>query len=141
MQCHHFLCAVANPQPEYFRVLGGGENAGFNNRGSGRLQYLHRFGEVSFRSIYYQGDGCYLRKFSSNKESFIYDDSSPIKVESEQPFTTLTLKHLRNHKQDQAAYSGLKFSSFISWIKSQFALRAYLERSKGKLFPKERLWF
>ena len=123
----------------YERLLD--KSKGFNNRGSGRLQYLHRFGEVSFRSIYYQGDDCYLRKFSSNKESFIYDDSSPIKVESEQPFTTLTLKHLRNHKQDQAAYSGLKFSSFISWIKSQFALRAYLERSKGKLFPKIKVKF
>ena len=57
----------------YERLLD--KSKGFNNRGSGRLQYLHRFGEVSFRSIYYQGDGCYLRKFSSNKESFIYDDS------------------------------------------------------------------
>jgi hypothetical protein len=33
MQRYQFLCAVANSQPEYFRMPGGGENAGFKNRG------------------------------------------------------------------------------------------------------------
>lgn len=108
---------------------------GFNNRGSGRLQYLHRFGEVTFDSIYRQGNECYQRKFSSSKENFIYDDIAPKKIEAENTVTTLTLKYLRNNKQDQAAFSKLKFSRFVSWVKSQFALRAYLERTKGKKFP------
>lgn len=114
---------------------------GFNNRGSGRLQYLHRFGEVTFRSVFRQDGGFYLRKFSSSKENFIYDDSVPTKVDADKLVTTITLKHLRDHKQDQAAYSKLKFSGFVSWIKSQFALRAYLERCKGKSFPTIKLQF
>lgn len=47
---------------------------GFNNRGSGRLQYLHRFGEISVKSIYCQDENFYIRKFSSNKDDFIYND-------------------------------------------------------------------
>lgn len=46
----------------------------FNNRGSGRLQYLHRFGEISVKSIYCQDENFYIRKFSSNKDDFIYND-------------------------------------------------------------------
>lgn len=114
---------------------------GFNNRGSGRLQYLHRFGEVTFKSVYRQDNDFYLRKFSSSKGNFIYDDSAPQKIDTDKLETTITLKHLRSHKQDQAAYSTLKFGGFVSWIKSQFALRAYLERCKGKSFPTIKLQF
>ncbi len=114
---------------------------GFNNRGSGRLQYLHRFGEVTFKSVYRQDNDLYLRKFSSSKDNFIYDDSAPQKVDADKLETTITLKHLRSHKQDQAAYTTLKFGAFVSWIKSQFALRAYLEKCKGKSFPTIKLQF
>lgn len=114
---------------------------GFNNRGSGRLQYLHRFDEVSFESIYCQGDDFYLRKFNSSKNNFIYGDSEPEKVEDESLKTTITLMHLRDNKQDQAAYSKLEFRGFVSWIKSQFALRAFLEKSKRKSFPAIKLKF
>jgi hypothetical protein len=114
---------------------------GFNNRGSGRLQYLHRFGEVTFKSIYRKDDGYYLRKFSSNKDNFIYDDSEPEKIVVDNSETILTLKHLRNNKQDNAAFTKLKFNSFVSWVKSQFALRAYLERTKDKQFPTIKIKF
>ncbi|WP_278368948.1 ATP-binding protein, partial [Pseudoalteromonas lipolytica] len=114
---------------------------GFNNRGSGRLQYLHRFGEVTFKSIYCQDNDLYLRKFSSSKDNFIYDDSAPQKVDADKLETSVTLKHLRSHKQDQTAYTTLKFGAFVSWIKSQFALRAYLDKCKGKSFPSIKLQF
>jgi hypothetical protein len=114
---------------------------GFNNRGSGRLQYLHRFAELSVKSVYSQGGTFYLRQFCSSKDSFIYDDPAPKIVESGKFETTLTLKHLRTNKKDNAAYSKLKFNGFVSWIKSQFALRAYLERTKGKVFPTINLKF
>ena len=114
---------------------------GFNNRGSGRLQYLHRFGEVTFKSIYCQDNDLYLRKFSSSKDNFIYDDSAPQKVDADKLETSVTLKHLRSHKQDQTAYTTLKFGAFVSWIKSQFALRAYLDKCKGKSFPTIKLQF
>ncbi|MBB1348383.1 MULTISPECIES: hypothetical protein [unclassified Pseudoalteromonas] len=114
---------------------------GFNNRGSGRLQYLHRFGEVSVKSIYRQNEDYYLREFSSCKNNFIYDDSVSELIDKNNLKTTVTLKQLRNHKQDNNAYSKLKFSSFVSWVKSQFALRAYLELTKGKVFPTINLKF
>lgn len=47
----------------------------------------------------------------------------------------MILKHLRPDKKDKDFYSKLKFNSFFSWVKTQFALRAYLESAKGKAFP------
>ncbi|MFQ3249087.1 MAG: hypothetical protein ACI9O6_000891 [Glaciecola sp.] len=111
------------------------KSKGFNNRGSGRLQYLHRFGEVTFKSVYQKNDGFYLRTFKSSKENFIYDYIEPTKIDNAKLETTITLQHLRNNKHDRSAFSKLKFNSFISWFKSQFALRAYLEKTKGKQFP------
>lgn len=117
----------------YERLLD--RSKGFNNRGSGRLQYLHRFEEATFSSVFYQNNECYQRTFSSSKENFIYGDTTPKKAETDNLETTLTLKHLRNNKQDHAEFSKLKFNRFVSWVKSQFALRAYLERTKRKKFP------
>lgn len=108
---------------------------GFNNRGSGRLQYLHRFGEISVKSIYFQDGNFYIRKFSSNKDDFIYNDEKTKIANTNKFETNLILKHLRPNKKDKDFYSKLKFNSFFSWVKTQFALRAYLESAKGKAFP------
>lgn len=117
------------------------KSKGFNNRGSGRLQYLHRFGEVSVKSIYHQDEEYYLRKFSSSKENFIFDDTVSELTCKEYLETIITLKQPRNNKKDNAAYTKLKFGNFVSWVKSQFALRAYLEQAKGKVFPNINLKF
>jgi hypothetical protein len=108
---------------------------GFNNRGSGRLQYLHRFEEISISSTYIENGTFYERSFKSSKENFIYDEKGPTPVEVGFCKTTVTLNHLRDNKRDNEAYTKLQFNSFVSWVKSQFALRAYLESKKGKIFP------
>ena len=108
---------------------------GFNNRGSGRLQYLHRFAEITVESCYLEGEKWYQRKFHSSKENYIYDDSRN-ELKSGTFATTIKLKNYNNLKKDKGFYTNLTFNNFISLVKSQFALRAYLEKSKSKPFPK-----
>lgn len=110
------------------------KSKGFKNRGTGRLQYLHRFGEIVVESNFIDEGSYYLRSFQCNKQSFI---SSSICNNSDSNILKTNVKFLnpKLNNQDNKFYSSLSFQKFVSTIKSHFALRAYLEKKKGITFP------
>jgi hypothetical protein len=114
---------------------------GYRNRGSGRLQYFHRFSEMLVESNYKELNNWKTRKFKCNRENFIYADTCE-DTDDEIFKTIITLQGLRSNKQDDAFFSSLTLSNFSSVIKTQFALRAYLENQKeGMIFPLIRIKF
>lgn len=110
------------------------KSKGFKNRGTGRLQYLHRFGEIVIESNFINEGSYYLRSFKCNKQEFI---SNSICNNSNSQILKTRVKFLNPNlsSKDVKFYSSLSFHKFVSIIKSHFALRAYLEKKKEITFP------
>ncbi len=108
---------------------------GFNNRGTGRIQYLHRFENVLINSIYQDNEGgTFLRKFKCNTFQFIDNDTcTPIAATERK--TTVTLNRLKSSKADNKFYSNLKIKELRALLLSRFSLRLHLEQSKSNYYP------
>lgn len=110
---------------------------GYNNRGTGRLQYIHRFAEVSIDSHFAERDTWLRRQFKCNKQKFIYTDIEGVKgiwgTENSVLSKYQTTVHMKGFKAINGDHNFLKklsFDSFVSLIRSQFSLRAYLDKKK-----------
>lgn len=116
------------------------KSKGYHNRGTGRLQLLHRFSQVSVISQYVENNENYLRSFKSSSDNFIFDDSLEPSRTSE-TLTTITLKGFQPQKKDSDFFRTLTLKKFESLIQSQYALRVFLEKQKGITFPDLALQF
>ena len=103
------------------------KSKGYKNRGTGRLQYFHRFSEISVESIFSSSNSFKVRRFQCNHKTFIYNDSCHA-AETNDLLTTVRFISPKLSKTDNKFYSSLSFQKFVSIIKSHFALRAYLEK-------------
>ncbi|GBK99776.1 hypothetical protein VH1709_contig00036-0091 [Vibrio harveyi] len=113
---------------------------GYHNRGTGRLQFLHRFSQLQISSHFEENNEYYYRAFKCSQNSFIYDEHlEPSKTE--QPLTKVSLEGFNPQKRDHEYFRTLTLKKFESLIKSQFALRVYLEKKKGIVFPELTLQF
>ena len=108
---------------------------GYNNRGTGRLQYLHRFEEVSVDSNYFENNEWLNRRFKCNKQNFIYGNEIPKPSKVNNHYTNISMYGFCPQKGDEEFFNKLTFEKFASLIRAQFTLRAYLEREKGHLMP------
>ncbi|MDR7344370.1 hypothetical protein J2X14_002791 [Pantoea alhagi] len=113
---------------------------GYHNRGTGRLQFLHRFSQLSIVSQYIEKNESYIRTFKSSNENFIFDERL-VQSNSEESLTTITLQGFKSQKKDDEYFSSLTLKKFESLIKSQYALRVYLEKQKDITFPDLKLQF
>ncbi|WP_274020849.1 hypothetical protein [Vibrio parahaemolyticus] len=116
------------------------KSKGYHNRGTGRLQLLHRFSHVSVVSQYFENNEHFLRAFKSSSDNFIFDDRFE-PTDSDEVLTTITLQGFQPQKRDSAFFSALSLKKFVSLIQSQYALRVYLEKQKGMTFPDLKLQF
>lgn len=88
---------------------------GFNNQGSGRIQYLHYFDKSEFESVYTENDKFRKRTFILSKsKSFLSHNSiisylDPIDCVEKDSYTKLTFKDILK-KEDNNYYSKLKLS-------------------------------
>ncbi len=113
---------------------------GYSNRGTGRLQFFHRFSEMNVESTYEESGSWFKRVFKCNKDNFIYGDSNePSKNHQHQ--TSVTLKGYDPLFKDEEFFTSFTVESFASDIKSHFALRCYLEKDKDIPFPLIKLKF
>lgn len=93
---------------------------GYHNRGTGRLQFLHRFSQLSIVSQYVEKNESYIRTFKSSNENFIFDERLA-QSNSEESLTTITLQGFKSQKKDDEYFSSLTLKKFESLIKSQYA--------------------
>ncbi len=108
---------------------------GHNNRGTGRLQFFHRFEEISIDSNYVENNEWQSRNFKCNKQHFIYGSeiAKPSNVKAH--LTHICMYGFCAQKGDNEFFSKLTFEKFTALIRAQFALRAYLEGAKGSVMP------
>jgi hypothetical protein len=115
---------------------------GFNNRGTGRIQYLHRFENILIQSIFQDESGnLYKRKFTCNKNNYIFDDSCD-SIKNENINTTVTLNRLIKTPSDVNFFSNLGINDLQALLLSRFSLRFHLEKSKSEyVAPRIKLIF
>lgn len=109
------------------------KSKGYDNKGSGRLQFLHRFQQVQVESTY-ESDGkkrhrsCIstVNKFTHNHDDKVCDINEPIS-------TTLSLLGNVSGSKEKAYFDGLKLDDLLKEIRSHFLLRFYLDTQKEYL--------
>ncbi|MGD9639414.1 MAG: hypothetical protein AB7U85_10250 [Alphaproteobacteria bacterium] len=103
---------------------------GFNNRGTGRLQFLHRFDDIEIESFYTEQNTFYKRSFSYNSQNAIYNSELTEQTEdTKQVKTTLTFKLGANLDKEKEYYNSLIIESFAKEIKKHFLLYYHLENT------------
>lgn len=88
------------------------DTKGFNNRGSGRIQMIHSFHVVNYKSVYEENGNMYFREFTLSKNrmfidnnSIIYNTQEPILKTAEEPRTELELLYPIKDGKEFAKYS------------------------------------
>ena len=108
------------------------KSKGYNNRGSGRLQYLHRFEKIEFESYFQENDSFFKRVFTCNSNNFIIGHScKPISENNQSTGTTVTLLGHNCLKKDIDCYNRLSLHEIAQNLKKHFLLRYYLEAGKS----------
>jgi hypothetical protein len=104
---------------------------GFNNRGSGRVQFLHFARRIEVTSNFLQSDGVMCRHFICNPITFITDHSVTAADPSEPIGTTIALSNFAFGPEAINFFNTLTISELRNAIKSHFLLRLHLARVDG----------
>jgi len=100
---------------------------GYNNRGSGRIQFVHRFDRLDVTSYYVEGGEHYKRSFSCTATKFIYDEKNTIDAEKHASGTTITFLAGNALERERAYFDALEIEDIVRDLKGKFMLRYYLE--------------
>jgi hypothetical protein len=106
------------------------KSKGFNNRGSGRIQYLHMANRVFVESNYFEQGKIFHRSFFCDPINFI---SRPKNIEienSEWLGAKVTFMELDFSEPEKIFFDNLELKSLKNEIKSKFLLRLYLDKKK-----------
>ena len=107
------------------------KSKGYNNRGSGRLQFLHRFKKIVVDSVFQDGETKLSRHFECSAENFIIEETCD-EIESSDPLeTTVTLEEFLTNKSEQEYFDTLELDQVIRDLKRLLLLRFYLDSKKG----------
>jgi hypothetical protein len=107
------------------------KSKGYDNRGTGRLQYLHRFHRIKVDSVFASEDVFYRRTIDCNRNDFIGGENLVLVENVSIPQTTVSLcKHHSSGSSEHEYFSNLTIDEIASAIKSHFLLRFYLDTQK-----------
>ncbi len=103
---------------------------GFNNRGSGRLQYLHRFDTITVDSVFGDTERK-RRKFATSINSF--SSGNTISGADDQDFrTTVSFTNLKNENGEADYYNNISIDYLFKELKRLLLLRFYLDSKKER---------
>lgn len=106
------------------------KSKGYKNRGSGRIQFLHRFGRVEISSIFFDKESYFKRTFFSNQNSLASNENiSP--VEANSSGTSIILRDFKSSSKNNESLDGISIEEVQSAIKNKFLLKLYLDKSKA----------
>lgn len=110
------------------------KSKGYDNRGSGRLQYLHRFEKIDVHSIYSENNLRYERRFSCSSGRFIYDESNKPTSTNDAPFLTkVIMSGCLAEAEEKEFFNNLTIDDLLKDIVRHFLLRFYLDNQKDDL--------
>ena len=110
------------------------KSKGNRNRGTGRLQYLHRFDSFVIESTFIEKGVLHFRNLACNNTVFINELPSA-ESSKKSSGTLLRMLNFKPHKGDKAFFAKLSITRLASLLKSKFALRAHLDNKQGRPFP------
>lgn len=105
---------------------------GYNNRGSGRIQFVHRFDRLDVASYYVEGGQHFKRNFSCSATRFVYDHKNVVDPERHRSGSTITFLAGETLDRERAYFDALEIEDIVRDLKRQFMLRYYLESKKEK---------
>lgn len=106
------------------------KSKGYDNRGTGRLQYLHRFDRIKIESLFEADGEFYRRTIECNKSNFIGGENLAVEHGSVNALTKVSLCDHTSDHAEQEYFSSLTIDEVASAIKSHFLLRFYLDKKK-----------
>ena len=106
------------------------KSKGYDNRGTGRLQYLHRFERVKVDSVFESEEKFYRRTIDCNKNNFIGGKDVVLEEGITSPETTLSLCEFSSEPNEQEFFNNLSIDELVSSIRRHFLLRFYLDTKK-----------
>jgi hypothetical protein len=109
---------------------------GFNNRGSGRLQYFHRFDSIKIDSNFESDGILFNRKFFSDENRLVYNADDVNRLDGEEHTgTTVSMKGLKQSISTKSAFDSLSIDELQNEIQNKFLLKLYLEKKKNLKSP------
>lgn len=108
------------------------KSKGYNNRGSGRIQLLHRFDTVAITSYYTENKQHYKRSFSCNTSKFIFDHKNEEDKDKKVSGSTASLIGCDNLGVEKGYFDKLEIADIVRDLRRYFLLRFYLDVEKGE---------
>lgn len=109
------------------------KSKGCNNKGSGRLQFLHRFDNIEVESKYVLEGVTHKRSFTCNSIHFIQDERDEVLESSEELSTKIIFSVGAFEGYEKVFFDELSIVGIFKEIKRHFLLRFYLDTKKEDL--------
>lgn len=103
---------------------------GYNNRGSGRIQFLHRFKKIQVESIFQQAGELYRRSFEFDETRFVHNHQIA-KFDEMVPTGTTVILSKFDSDEDKGYYDHLSIDTLKEELLRKFLLRFYLDKEKN----------
>lgn len=104
---------------------------GFNNRGSGRIQYLHRADATKIDSVFRGERNTIRRCFQCDASKYVSDPIDVIVAPDMDTGTSVVLFDLKYSDKELEHIEKLEAAGVRNDIKNHFLLRLYLDLAKG----------
>src|SRR5690606_36836184 len=105
---------------------------GFNNRGSGRVQFLHFAKRIDVESCFLEEGTLKRRRFVCTRGSFITSEQVDDAPEGSKVGATIKLSQFDTRIDGTTQFDALSIDDLASAIKSHFLLRMHLARAVDK---------
>ena len=109
------------------------KSKGYDNKGTGRLQFLHRFERIEVDSVYKDQSKKFEREFICSLANFVTDEKNDQCDDNTEFFTKVCLKSPSLEGEEEVFFEELEAAQLLQEIKSQFLLKFYLDTQKDDL--------
>lgn len=103
------------------------KSKGFNNRGTGRFQYLHRFEQIRIESAFVQNGENKRRSFSLSPTSFISEQKLAVDEEPVSSFSRVSMLRPIFDSKDNERFERLTPETLADELRQKFLLRFFLD--------------
>ncbi len=111
------------------------KSKGYDNKGTGRLQFLHRFEKLEVESVYEVEGGKRRRNFTCDAKHFIQNEKDEVCTAEEKVLSKIVLSNGTVDGKEKTFFDELTIDEVIKDIKRHFLLRFYLDAQKDELAP------
>lgn len=111
------------------------KSKGHNNRGSGRIQMLHRFSRIEVVSYFSENGLNYKRTFLCNKAKYVYGDTLDADLTNHESGSTVSLIENESTPAEKEYFNNLQINDVIQDVKKHLLLRFYLDDKKSIATP------